>query len=536
MRTSSPRQLLLLTLALGLAAALATTACNPKPATGVKVAEGVGIRDFTTVRSVDGTVQTRDVLPEPRPREAITGDDYFRLKLEHMYIGEELGREVGNVAVITQIDGVLPKQVKCSELDVKTELGMDLDTRERNNIAQLDKCAYKHVVAINPVFRNGHVAFDSAYISPPFRMGREPVELRFMISQLNDVELARMLLSWGQEQLNNLSSWGLEELDLTQWQAKLVDIGFTVANYILDYAAKPDYVFDFQTAFVPIETVGGVTTPQNLFMGGDFVIAALPPRERDGEGNAGALWMTDHLIFDSGRLYHRDSREEYREAAYIVFKVERQSRFPGELPVALEQISRSLERGRSADEVATMARNIVLDLQDARVLNETEGAYLKDMVGWFAEARSAEGRLKKALDGQRSEPGSVPVQLREVGAALAPDLALVDEVARSGRLMQDLARIYDNYSRSPGMMQAECIVIRNVTQGIADSYGRLRPTLMRAYEDLQMQRNALDRKAKRSAPEDERLQAMLDAESWLARQLDGLPEQLAAPQCPALRD
>lgn len=526
------RQLLTLVCLAGAVSAF-TQACNPANQAGTRVDDGVGIRDYFTMRSVDGRLTTRDVRPEPRPREAITGDDYFRLKLEHMYIGEELGRAVGNVVVINQLDGVLPKQVTCNELDVRGEFGMDLENRERANVSLPQKCAYKHVVAINPVFQNGHVTFDSAYISPPFRMGREPVELRFMISQLNDVELARQLLKWGEEQLNNLNEWGLEELDLTQWQSKLVDIGFTVANYILDYAAKPSYIFDFQTAFVPIETVGGVTSPQNLFMGGDFIIAGFPP---GGGDKGGALLASDTLVFDSGRLYYKDTRKEYREAAYIVFKVERQSRYPGDLPVQLAQISRSLERGRSADEVATMARNIVLDLQDARVVNETEGAYLKDMVGWFAEARTAQSQLKQALDGKRVDPDAVPPQLREAGSALAPDLALVGDVARSRRLMEDLARIYDNYSRSPGMMQAECIVIRDVTQGIAESYGRLRPTLLRAFEDLQLQRSNLDRKTGRSPAEEQRLAALLETEAWLARQLDGLPEKLSAPQCPALRD
>ncbi|MDX9724612.1 MAG: hypothetical protein RBU37_27940, partial [Myxococcota bacterium] len=58
-----PALLLLLTLA----------SCSASP---------TSVRALYTLRSVDGHLQTRDIAPDPKPREAITGDDYFQIKLE----------------------------------------------------------------------------------------------------------------------------------------------------------------------------------------------------------------------------------------------------------------------------------------------------------------------------------------------------------------------------------------------------------------------------------------------------------------------
>lgn len=522
------------------AALMQGATCNPSPGTGTEVKWGVGIRDYYTMRSVDGSLTTRDVKPEPRPREAITGDDYFQLKLEHIYIGEALGRDVGNVAIISQVSGVLPPTIKCNELSVD-DLGFDLNTRERANQARSASCAFKHVVAVNPVFAQGHVTFDSAFISPPFRMGQRPVGLRFMIAQLNDVELARQLLQWGEEQLNSLSEWGLAELDLTQWQSKLIDIGFTVANYILDYAATPDYVFEFQTDFVPIETVGGVDTPQNLFMGGDFVIVGFPnndDEEAQKDRPTGALLMSEKLVFDSGRLYWKGSKKEFRDGPYIIFKVVRESRYPSQLPVALAKINRELERGADAAQMSDIARTTILDLQDAHMLNETEGRYLLDLIGWFTETRALEASLEgQAFENKRPEASEWPAAMQNVPPVIGSELVLLDQLALAKGALERLdQRIYANYARNPGMWQAECVAIRDLTQGLSDSYRKLRPAAERAYEDLTLERARLEKEGtKLSADQQAKLEEMRNAEIWAKRLSDDLPEELVEPKCPALR-
>ncbi|OIP37973.1 MAG: hypothetical protein AUK47_12705 [Deltaproteobacteria bacterium CG2_30_63_29] len=516
-----------------LASVLWLAACNPATGTGVKVAEGVGLRDYFVLRSADGRLTTRDARPSDRPREAITGDDYFQIKLEHIYMGTELGRDVGNLAIVTQIEGVLPDGISCKELDL-TDLGLKLNERERNTGRSSNMCAFKHVVSINPVFSNGHATFDSAFITPPFRMGRKPVGLRFIVAQLNDTELARQILEWGQDQLNNLSSWGLDELNMTLWQSKLVDIGFTLANYILDYASQPDYVFEYETDFVPIETVADVDSPQNLFMGGDYMIVGFPHTEEVAK--VGAVGMAEQLVFDSGRLNWKATKEEYRDGAYIIFKVVRESRYPGELPVNLAKVSRSIERGNTPAELAKTTKNLVLDMQDARILNETEGAYLKDLIAWFTEASVLEIELEAAIKGQRQEQAQWPMQMRDVGMAIGPDLSMLQTLALTKGTLETLdERIFLNYAKSPGMWQAECVAVRGVTQGLADNYRKLYPKVKTSVEDLKLARLELDRKVKRTPTEDTKRQQLSDTEVWADREFDGLPTELQEPECPALR-
>jgi hypothetical protein len=490
-----------------------------------------GIHDYYTVRSTDdGRVTVRDIAPEPRPQEAITGDDYFQIKLEHIFVGDTLGRDIGNMAIITQLEGVVPQGVSCHELDI-SDLEFDLNQRERANVAT-PGCAYKHVISINPVFNDAHVTFDSAFITPPFRMGMQPIGLRFIIAQLNDTELARDILDWGEAQVNNLSELGLGEI--SQWQSQVVDIGFTVANYILDYASQPTYLFEFETDFIPVETVGGVSTPQNLFMGGDFVIVGFP---RDGAAPAGALAAADQLLYSSGRLYWRDSNVEFRQGPYIVFKVVRQSRFPAELPVNLAQMARNIERGYSADEIQDMMRTAVLDLQDDRVLNETEGRYLLDLFDWYATARGVHDLLEDAaFNGTRSEPENWPMQMRDVPMTIGPDLALLQQLSQAATSLSRLQeRIYDNYETHPGIWQSECIALRSMTQTLSDAYGELRPAVWTSFEDLQLARMALQRDGDRTDREEDRLEALESAEVWAQRAFEDAPEDLVEPQCPGLR-
>ena len=67
----------------------------------------------------------------------------------------------------------------------------------------------------------------------------------------------------------------------------------------------------------------------------------------------GALVAGRDLVYNSGRLYHRDTGSEYREGPYIIFKVVRQSRYPGELPINLARMNREIERGHDADDADT---------------------------------------------------------------------------------------------------------------------------------------------------------------------------------------
>ena len=517
---------------------LAPIACNPSAGSGTVVREGVGIRDYYTLRSVDGSLQTRDVKPEPRPREAISGDDYFQVKLESIYIGKALGRDVGNLAIISEIEGILPPEVSCNEIDV-ADLGFKLEERERHSHAFSSRCSYKHVVALNPVFQDGHTTFDSRFISPPFRMGKREIGLRFIIGQLNDVEMARMLLQWSQEQLNNLDDWGIDQFSMTKWQSKLVDIGFTVANYIIDYAAKPDYVFDFQTDFVPIESVGGVSSPQNLLMGGDFVIVGFAnTKAEEGEEieKAGALEMADRLVFDSGRLYWKGSKKPFEDGPYIIYKVVRQSRYPRELPVSLAKINRLVERGESPDDVTKSARGIVLDLQDANMLNETEGRYYLDVFDWYAHARGVLNELEKIDEGEQlNDKSAWPVQLQTLPAGLAVELAVLDKVAQAQRSLNKVQeRVYDKYSMTPGITIAECTQIQSVTDKMVDVSEKLKDKAQQAHDQLAIRRQALQTKEKRTPTEESELQALIDAELWASGLAFG--ESFPEPRCPSLRD
>ena len=228
---------------------------------------------------------------------------------------------------------------------------------------------------------------------------------------------------------------------------------------------------------------------------------------------------------------------EYRDGPYIVFKVVRESRFPAELPVSLARYSREIERGRPPQEIADLARNSILDLQDLRVINETEGRYLLDLFEWFSGARDIEAELEEAADdGTRPEPEQWPMQMRSVSMTVGPDLSLLQLLTRAKTALDRLdERIYQNYSRSPGMWQAECVALRDVTQGLADAYQHLRPLSQQAFEDLQLERFELNRQTDRSEEEDEQLETLQATEVWAQRLIEELPEELDEPRCPALR-
>ena len=87
-----------------------------------------------------------------------------------------------------------------------------------------------------------------------------------------------------------------------------MNIGFSAVSWLLDYAAQPTYVFEMTTDFVPVETVEGAQ-PQSLLMGGNFVLVGITP---DPRVPSGALKASEQLVFNSGRLYWKDTHEEYR--------------------------------------------------------------------------------------------------------------------------------------------------------------------------------------------------------------------------------
>ncbi len=503
--------------------------------------------DYYTVRAhPDGSIVPRDAVPNPRPAEAITWDDYYQIKLEHIFLGDELlPNQQTQLAIITEIDGVLPEGVTCREIDM-SDLQIDLEQRERANYGGSSRCAYKHVVSVAPVVSNAHLTFDSAYITPPFHMFRtDQVRLRFLIAELHDVSLARDILGWLEERSSNLSEIGLEEL--SGWHAEVVNIGFTAANAILEYASQPDHVFEYETSFVLVESVGDTRVPQNLFMGGDYVIVGFPETEvtrmlgragASGADHAGALAMAPELIFDSGRIYWRDGRNEYRDSAYVVYKVVRQSRLPRELPVDLARLDRDLERD-TLDFGVRGFIDLVFEMEDVGVLNSTEGTYLRDLFEWYGGAYSALRELDAARDGERPAPADWPYALQEVPRSLGNDLALLPILERTGGLLDRLEdRIYDNYGNSPGMLHSECVVLRRSTQRMVDTYSDLLDITQRAYEDLQIARS---REAAGSPP----YQRLAEAELWAGTVFERLPgatmdggrletERVSEPSCPGL--
>lgn len=509
---------------------LGASACNPKADSGTNVMPGVGIRDYFTVRALqDGTVNTRDLAPTPRPREAITSDDYFGIKLEHVYAGNMLGRNVGNLAIIAQIGGIVPDGQTCQELsDVEAKLGFKPSAQQVSSRHASQECQFKSVVQVNPVFRDAHATFDSAFITPPFRTGNDPLRLQFTIAQLNDAELAKKIVDWSKKRLEEAQS--ADVFKVNELQKEMINIGFTAVNYLLDYAAEPTYVFEMTTDFVPVETVEG-GQPQNLLMGGNFVLVGMTDNARVP---GGALAAKGKLIYKSGRLYWKDTQDEYRESPYVVFNVVRFSRYPTNLPVNLARVQRQVRRGESPDDIVRGAKSTVLDLQDARMLNETEGTMMLDTFDWYARAT----RLSSRFEGGSAAASPSPMLqgLAQVNAPAAAGLAGIEELSETSKLVNRLQeRLFTNYGQTPGFRQDECITIRSMTQALAEGYKERRPGLQTAFENLQIRRGQLQRMASRNASQNAELDALLQLEPTLGDMLKQLPEVLPEPACPQLR-
>ena len=509
---------------------LGATACNPKADSGTNVMPGVGIRDYFTLRALqDGSVNTRDLAPTPRPREAITSDDYFGIKLEHIYAGNMLGRGVGNLAIIAQIGGIIPDGQSCQELtDVEAKLGFKPSAQQISSRHASQECQFKSVVQVNPVFRDAHATFDSAFITPPFRTGNDPLRLQFTIAQLNDAELAKKIVDWSKKRLEEAQS--ADVFKVNELQKEMINIGFTAVNYLLDYAAEPTYVFEMTTDFIPVETVEG-GQPQSLLMGGNFVLVGMTDNPRVP---GGALAAKGKLIYKSGRLYWKDTQDEYRESPYVVFNVVRFSRYPTNLPVNLARVQRQVRRGESPDDIVRGAKSTVLDLQDARMLNETEGTMMLDTFDWYARAT----RLATTFDGEGAAQAPAPLLqgLAQVNAPAAASLAGLVELNDTAKLVTRLQdRLFANYGQTPGFRQDECITIRSMTQALAEGYKDRRPGLKTAFENLQIRRGALQRQTSRTAAQNAELDAMIQLEPTLQEMVTKLPEVLPEPACPQLR-
>ena len=516
------RRFLLLALLSGLALPVG---CNPS--TGETRIGSNTIRDYFTVRAgTEGAVTERDMAPTPRPREAILSDDYFGLKLEHIYAGNMVSRETSNLAIVAEIGGIVPEGIRCDET-APSEIGFRPTHSQVDNVSVGSDCRFKTIVQINPVFRGGHVTFDSAFITPPFRAGFEPLRLQFIIAELHDVALARRIAQWAEARVQELQR--ARVLNFAAWQQELVSVGFSAVNHILNHAARPTHVLEFTTDFVPVESVEGAV-PQSLLMGGDFVIVAMPATA--GFQPAGAMQAAQQLLFRSGRLYWRDDQREYRESPYVVFKVVRYGRYPGRLPIELTSIVRSIQQGQSAEGAINDARSLMMEMQAARTLNETEGALLLQMLRWAADAYSMTSRLSTSRPEETPpmpELAELPATFR-AGLAPLPDLEAASEIMR--RLEQ---RIYEAYGQVPGLRQEECVVLGSLAQELAEAYMTRQRALASAFEGMQLRRLRLDRQDTRSAEEDRELRILRQTEAALSPRLRQLPDALAEPVCPGSR-
>jgi hypothetical protein len=279
-----------------------------------------------------------------------------------------------------------------------------------------------------------------------------------------------------------------------------------------------------------VETVEG-GQPQSLLMGGNFVLVGMTDNPRVP---GGALAAKGKLIYKSGRLYWKDTQDEYRESPYVVFNVVRFSRYPTDLPVNLARVQRQVRRGESPDDIVRGAKSTVLDLQDSRMLNETEGTMMLDTFDWYARAT----RLAAQFDGEGAAQATAPLLqgLAQVNAPAAASLAGLVELNDTSKLVTRLQdRLFANYGQTPGFRQDECITIRTMTQALAEGYKERRPSLKTAFENLQIRRGALQRQASRTAAQNAELDAMVQLEPTLQEMVTKLPEVLPEPACPQLR-
>ena len=489
------------------------------------------IADVYTVRTTPtGEVTTRDLAPSPRPREAITSDDYFAIKLEDIYAHGLFERarqgaapEYGNIALVAEIGGIVPRDIACDLLP-ESSVDFSLGSSESSNARTPGPCAFKTVVAINPVFNDAHANLSSAFITPPFRTANAPLEFRFIMAELRDVELARQIVEWA----SSMAGIGPEENAVT-WQQRLINAGFSAVHWLLDRAAKPTYLLEFSTDFVPVETVEG-SVPQNLLMNADFVLVGIP--DDTSELPSSVLQAAEQLVFRDGRLLWRDGGDEYRESPYVVFKVVRFSRYPGPLPLDLTELARELRRTDRHDELAGRGLDLVDMLQRDGTLNETEGAFLRRSVAWLSEAALLADQAER---GVVEHPSAAVLSLPPLFAEGLAPLALLDALAQTVERLN--TQIYEDFGQTPGIRQGECIGFVDLNQRLAAAYARLRPDVVHTFESLQIRRSQLARsQAGMSSEQAAEFDALRQAEPTLQARLERLPETLTESSCPGMRE
>lgn len=510
----------LLRVALGLGLCTSLAACGPVNA--------FTVRDYMTVRSLDGTTLTgRDVVPAPRPREAITSDDYFGIKLEHIYLGPWDNQNARNIGLIAEISGIVPEGINCEEIP-ESDIDFDLPPERTSNALRSNECSYRTIVDLKNSFNGSHISYDSTFITPTFRTRNEPLQFRFLMVSIRDLDLARQIFNWAAEQAQRI----MERTGFARANpvaSEIVSIGVSAVNWLLDAAAEPTQVFDMTTDFVAVETVQDSTVPQNLLIAGDFIIVGA----REGGTLISAMVAAEQLYFNSGRLYWTANNEEYRDAAYMVFKVVRFSRYPGALPFSLESINREVRGGASPEQLVSDAQRTLLELQEATMLNETEGDLLYNLLDWYANTASVAQRLEEGDYGA----DDIPLAWSEVPPALVAGLLPLEDLASAADSMRTLEeRLFANYGSTPGFRQAECVAIRSLTQGLADRYRAARPEVVTAFENLQLARLALQRDNARTPEEEAQFNVLRQIEPSVVELVNRLPETLTEPECPALRD
>lgn len=494
------------------------------------VVRATSIADVYTARTTPaGELTTRDLAPSPRPREAITSDDYFAIKLEDIYAHglferarEGRAPEYGNIALVAEVGGIVPPDLDCS-LVPEAELEFSLGSSESSNARTPGNCAFKTVVAINPVFNDAHANLSSAFITPPFRSNNQPLEFRFIMAELRDTELAQKIVDW----VSDMTGIGPEENART-WQQRLINAGFSAVHWLLDRASKPTYLLEFSTDFVPVETVEGAV-PQNLLMNADFVLVGVP---RDTETTpSSVIQASEQLIFRDGRLLWREGGDEYRESPYVVFKVVRFSRYPGPLPLDLTELARELRRSDIRRDQRERGLDLVDDLQREGTLNETEGAFLRRAVTWLADTAELIESAEEGVD-------RVPLALSALPVAYAAELAPIEVLEELHDAVEQLqGSIYEDFGQTPGIRQGECVAFRDLNQRAARAFEEVRPDVVTAFESLQIRRSQLARARDSRTPEQSaEFDAIMSVEALLDGRLRDLPETLAEPSCPGMRE
>jgi hypothetical protein len=482
------------------------------------------IRDYMTMRTVDGqALSGRDIAPSPMPREAIRSDDYFGIKLEHIFLGPSDDQRARNIGLIAEVSGIVPDGINCDELPM-SEIDIDLPAQRTDNALKSNECSYRTIVDLKTNFNGSHLTYDSTFITPVFRTANEPLSFRFLMVNIRDMALARRIADWALGQVDGL----MNRLGgaVNPIAREIVSVGVSAVNLILDMAAEPTYVFQMTTDFVAAESVADTTTPQNLLVAGDYIIVGV----REGGTLLSAMVAAEELYFNSGRLYWTADDSEYRDAAYMVFKVVRFSRYPGQLPISLEEISRASRRGDDATPLVRDAQQRIVDLQELSILNETEGDLLRVVLDWYGDAARTDAALQAAADAR--PPMQIDYTTAFTDGTLALD-PLLDAHDLTRRLQE---RVYDGYGASLGFRQSECIALGAMSRSLAEEYATVRAPVVRAFEEMQIRRVQLQRSTARSAEQQAEFDAIVSLEPLVAERIGSLPDSLPEPVCPGLRE